>query len=391
MPKVSIIIPTYNRADLLPATLQSVFNQSFRDFEVIVVDDGSSDETRDVLETFVDPRLTFIYQDKSGRSAARNYGWKISQAPLTVFLDSDDLLLPDALGSLFKGLLDCPDVGAIGGGFLYIDERGCLLGEAQAWLNDQLDLSRWLVSCPFSIGGVIVRSEWLKKVGGFDTCFDFAEDWDLWLRMVASGCLMKWIKRPLFKYRLHSTRSSVNAEKHTRSSIQILDKYFAQDPIPPEALCLRRESYGWAHVYGAAREFGAGQIEAAKLDLLQASQYMPEWIDTGVLLETLLHNSQNPLVTFNPEGFRATVLENLPQEVQRAGIYRRALGRLAARNLFDSYRHQNWSQVRHFWIKTILYDPSWLNNRGVLSIGIRGITHNKIFSRISGLFNNSNR
>ena len=93
-PKVTVVIPTYNRAHLIKDAVESVLNQTYQDFELIVIDDGSTDNTREVLAVYKD-KLTYIYQENQGRSSARNHGIELAQGEYIAFLDSDDVWFPD--------------------------------------------------------------------------------------------------------------------------------------------------------------------------------------------------------------------------------------------------------------------------------------------------------
>src|SRR4030042_4827818 len=104
MPKVSVIIPTYNRGNLVLESIQSVFAQTFSDYEIIVIDDGSTDNTREVLHPYLS-KLTYIYEKNSGQSFARNIGILASKGEYIAFLDSDDLWEPEKLETQVK-LLD---------------------------------------------------------------------------------------------------------------------------------------------------------------------------------------------------------------------------------------------------------------------------------------------
>ncbi len=114
-PAVSVIIPAYNQARYVRKAIQSVFEQTFPNFELIVVDDGSTDETPQILASIIDPRMRVIRQPNAGLSAARNTGVRESTAPLVTLLDSDDFFLPDKL-SVQKEYLDThPEIGMVSG------------------------------------------------------------------------------------------------------------------------------------------------------------------------------------------------------------------------------------------------------------------------------------
>ncbi len=184
MPLVSVIIPTYNRASVLERAIRSVLAQTFRDFELIVVDDGSNDSTADLLDTFNGKPKT-LTQDNRGVSAARNFGIKNSTGALLSFLDSDDEWLPEKLArqtALFDGSNPC---------FV------CHTNEI--WLRNGKELpqkeihlkqggrffTRALERCLISPSSVMISRELIDRVGWFDEDLPAGEDYDLWLRITA--------------------------------------------------------------------------------------------------------------------------------------------------------------------------------------------------------------
>jgi glycosyltransferase involved in cell wall biosynthesis len=184
VPLVSVIIPTYNRCSVLGRAIRSVLSQTYRDFELIVVDDGSQDSTSELLAQF-DGKLTAVYQENRGVSSARNLGIKRSQGELLAFLDSDDEWLPEKLArqtALFQGagpLFVC-----------HTDEIWFRRGEQvpqKSYHSKQggLFFERALERCLISPSSVIISRNLLKEVGEFDEAFIAAEDYDLWLRITA--------------------------------------------------------------------------------------------------------------------------------------------------------------------------------------------------------------
>ena len=119
-PAVSVIIPTFNRASFVRQAIESVLQQRFQDYELIVVDDGSTDETRSVVES-LGPRVLYVYQSNRGAAAARNFGVRHARAPWIAFQDSDDLCAPDHLESLYGYVRDHPDCGMVFGNGAYLD------------------------------------------------------------------------------------------------------------------------------------------------------------------------------------------------------------------------------------------------------------------------------
>lgn len=182
MPMVSVIIPTYNRADVLARAIQSVLAQTFTDFELIVVDDGSSDRTADVVRGFSD-RVRLVRQENRGVSAARNTGIKISQGRLIAFLDSDDEWLPRKLEKQVALFSD--------GHFIcHTDELWYRDGKPVPQKEIHRKQGGWfftraLERCLISPSSVVLSRALLDEVGWFDEDLLAAEDYDLWLRVTA--------------------------------------------------------------------------------------------------------------------------------------------------------------------------------------------------------------
>ncbi len=184
MPLVSVIIPTYNRASVLPRAIKSVLGQTFSDFELLVVDDGSDDSTADILETF-EGKLKPLFQENRGVAAARNLGIKCSTGPFLAFLDSDDEWLPEKLARQ-TDLIDAANPDFI----CHTDEL---------WLRNGIEVPqkgihckqggrffpRALERCLISPSSVMVSRILLDRVGWFDEGLPAAEDYDLWLRVTA--------------------------------------------------------------------------------------------------------------------------------------------------------------------------------------------------------------
>jgi glycosyltransferase involved in cell wall biosynthesis len=132
LPVISVIITSYNYARFVDEAIQSVLDQTYQDFEVIVVDDGSTDDTRSVLDRFGD-RITCIYQANQGKSIALNRGIAVSRGRYLAFLDSDDCWLPHSLQARLAAFEDDPELGVVYGRTLVIDETGRVLPRLRCW------------------------------------------------------------------------------------------------------------------------------------------------------------------------------------------------------------------------------------------------------------------
>jgi GT2 family glycosyltransferase len=244
-PKVSIVIPAYNAMTYLPATLASVFQQTFNDFEVLLVDDGSTDSLQTwVAQTVSDRRVKLISQPNQGLSAARNTGITHSQSEYIAFLDADDLWHPTKLAQQVQWLDDRPTIGLIYNQTAQIDSAGTPTGrvlgsEIAGNILPQM-LQRNIIDCPSS---VLVRRQCFDRVGLFDRTLRSVEDWDMWIR-IAAIYPFAVICQPLVYYRQHSSNMSKNWRVMEQSFDRVITKAFAS--APPELQDLKPQSLGSA-------------------------------------------------------------------------------------------------------------------------------------------------
>jgi glycosyltransferase involved in cell wall biosynthesis len=224
-PLVSVIIPTYNRANLLPETLDSVLAQTWPRMELIVVDDGSTDSTPNALAPFLD-RLRYVYQDNRGRSAARNAGVSLATGKFVVFLDSDDLLLPDGLRLQATYLERHPEVDVVyANGYTLADDG--TLGPLEPFVVptpslDRLAIYRCLMRRNlFALHAGMVRRRALPNTKPFDESLHALEDRDLWTRMVIAGATIRYNDEKVIVYRRHAGNTRLDAASEIRSRIQI--------------------------------------------------------------------------------------------------------------------------------------------------------------------------
>ncbi|CAN5719624.1 MAG: glycosyltransferase family 2 protein [Pyrinomonadaceae bacterium] len=206
-PAISVVIPTFNRAVLAVQAVQSVFAQTFSPYEVIVVDDGSTDNTNEVLAAFKGaPNFRYHYQPNSGRSTARNQGFSLAQGDFILFLDSDDLLFPDALAQLY-GAAQNSAAGMIVGQVQFADEQlkelWLLKPSRETFGRGQLTYPSLITGRYFLLpGAVLLRREVLRKVAGFDRTLEPCEDYDFYLR-IALICELTCIEGKVLQYRMH--------------------------------------------------------------------------------------------------------------------------------------------------------------------------------------------
>ena len=248
-PKISVVIPTYNRAHLLPECLQSVLAQSFQDLEIIVVDDGSIDNTREVVSSFP---VRYCYQENQGPAAARNRGVGLARGEYVAFLDSDDLLAKDSLKMSVEVLDKHPEVGFSYGQAYQTDHKGYVFGlENTGSIHSAIregseEIRRFLISGNhITLSTVVARRSCLNTVGLFDTGFrSGSEDLDLWMRL-SKKYAVAYIAEPLAKYRLHPQKfcSGRTLEEWEQTNSLILESIFNDEELGSSFSSLRRRAY----------------------------------------------------------------------------------------------------------------------------------------------------
>src|SRR5688572_8987151 len=246
---VSVIIPTFNRASLIGQTLQSVADQTFADFECIVVDDGSTDDTRRVVEEFAarDGRFRYFWQENASAAAARQRGLTMAAGRYVAFLDSDDRWPPDKLRRQVAMLdADAGAVVAYGEGLMFHGEDPTVgriyQGERPRPSGDVFDV---LVTWPFilSPGSALIRTQALGEVGGLDLTLPSAEDWDMWLALSKRGRFLHDPEVALY-YRTHVGNKSSNVLRSYLCADRVARRHLA--PLPWRR---RRRLYAKARDY----------------------------------------------------------------------------------------------------------------------------------------------
>ncbi len=229
-PVISVIIPTYNRAHLVKDAIDSVLSQTYRDFEIIVVDDGSTDNTKEVLAPYRD-KVKYIYQENQGLSAARNTGIRGARGEYIGFLDSDDLWLPPKLEKQVQILKEYKDIAFVYTNFIFIDETGKFIkvgckakSLVSGYILGNLLLSKTVTS-PVTW---LVRKTCFEDVGLFDIRFKRSEERDMEIR-IAKNFKMYGIKEPLVKVRQIKsveTLGRCSAKDREYYRFKFLDKLF---------------------------------------------------------------------------------------------------------------------------------------------------------------------
>lgn len=271
-PLVSVVIPTYNYGHCVSEAVDSALAQTYRAVEVIVVDDGSTDDTRQRLSGYGD-RIRYVYQPNAGLSAARNTGIRVARGAFVALLDSDDAFHPRKLELQMGYLASHPDVPFLAAD--HMDGQTC-----PPWPTvpaappvRSVELDELVVKARFGPGGVVVRRVCFDQVGMFDESLRSVEDRDMWIRLAARFPI-GLMQAPLWWYRSQPGSMSRNAEKMTHYERVVLDKAFAMPELRRRRL-LRRKALGLA-AYSAAYMFlESGRPRTAAKFMAQSFAWWP--------------------------------------------------------------------------------------------------------------------
>jgi glycosyltransferase involved in cell wall biosynthesis len=251
-PKVSIVIPTHNMADYLPLALDSALAQGYPELEIIVVDDGSTDNTFKVLRPYL-PHIRCFRQEREGVAAARNLALRLAEGEYVRFLDADDALSADAIAAQVNLLRQCPQVALVHGPAHVIDSNGRTRGlrrsplpsGAATIVPSARAFRRLLRGCDICASTVMVRMTALRRVGPFRQESVPGEDWDMWLRFAAYYD-QAYIPKPLGYYRIHreSATAQYSLSSFIDSHLHTLRVLFARTDLPYPRL----ENLAYAYV-----------------------------------------------------------------------------------------------------------------------------------------------
>jgi len=277
---VSLVIPSYNRAKLIGETLDSALAQRWPFLEIIVVDDGSTDETPAVLARYGD-RIKFVPMQHVGVQAARNRGVELARGDYICLCDSDDLLEPDYLETNLRWLGRHPEYDAVYCNFVTFNNDGTTHADKfslapPGWFSRATELDGYLCDIPdlylrtveyqpLFTSGTLVRKDFYQRIGGFDTSFDGvgAEDWEFTLRVIANG-KVALCKTPVLRIRKHDGNDSGDNIKTVRGTADILDFALRRHPAAQQYknVILKDIDSRRLGVFDAA--FARGQFDTAE-------------------------------------------------------------------------------------------------------------------------------
>lgn len=290
MPVISVVVPVYNGEKTIKETIDSVLNQSFYDFELIVINDGSTDKSLEIISNIKDERLKVFSYPNAGLSASRNRGISLATGEYISFIDADDLWTPDKLELQLKALQEHPQAAVAYSWTDCIDESGKFLGKCN-YLSFSGDVRANLLLINFIDSGsnVLIRTEAFKKVGNFDESRKSCEDWDMWLRLAAEYSFIA-VSKPQVLYRISSSSMSTNLLRMEAESMEVIEK--ACDRNPGYSSLLKRLSKGNIYKYLLFRSLNSSAKQQNTLVnfklFWQCLRYDPSLLATKVFWKSLL-------------------------------------------------------------------------------------------------------
>jgi len=258
IPKVSVIIPTYNCAKYLSAAIGSVLSQTCQDFEIVVVDDGSTDNTSEIVADYLNNfpnRIKYLYQNNHGIACARNFGIKNSVGEYIALLDADDILLPEKLEKSLLAFADKKEIGLVHTGVLCINETGELLKQEilqddyqnrmKKNLSGKIFKQLFFREAHICTSSVILKKECIDKVGLFDEYLSYlgCEDRDLWLK-IAEKYEIAYVDLPLVYYRIRRNSMSKNFAKMLKARYYVIEQACLRNKL---SIFTKRKAYSNLH------------------------------------------------------------------------------------------------------------------------------------------------
>lgn len=275
-PLISIITPTYNRSDYLPEAIDSVLCQTYNNFELIIVDDGSTDGTKSLVEAYLsDKRIKYFYQCNQGQSVARNKGIYESSGDFICFLDSDNAWFPNKLVRSLKEFRSFPDADIVYGNNILIDENSVEIGISTMKRYSGRITHHLLKDNFVSMNTTMTRKKCFDEMGLFNESDRIAEDYELWLRF-STKFEFRYISELLGYYRIMDDQISSNKQErfsgNERLLLNFLDQY-------PDSVTREQRYKGLSHFYTrkSRYETSASLFRDSIFDIAKGIKYYPWW------------------------------------------------------------------------------------------------------------------
>lgn len=268
LPKVSIVIPAYNHANFLDAAIQSVLKQDYPNIELIVLDDGSTDNTHRILEEY-GSRFYWESQINMGQANTLNKGWGMAKGEILAYLSADDVLLPHATRVSVTCLLDNPKSVLCYGDFRLIDSDSRVIRNVVAPEYSYREMVTKFICAPGP--GAYFRRTAYVKTNGWDPSFRQYPDYEYWLRLGLLGSFTH-IHKHLAAFRVHENSQTFaqTTSERAEEALRVMEKYFLLRDIPDEIVASKRDALANARFLVAQLHFRSSRYNAGVLQIYKA-------------------------------------------------------------------------------------------------------------------------
>lgn len=380
-PTVSICISSYNHARYLPQTIDSVLTQTYQDFELIIVDDGSSDNSHGVLTDYQQrypDKIRYVWHDNHanrGISASCNLAISLAQGRLFAWLGSDDYWFPEKLAKQVSFFEHHPEVGMLHTSALTLGANGTLYPVLN--VRDTIDpqpLTAMVISNPVVASTAMMPTRLFTELGAFDETLVFS-DWELWIR-IAARYPIGFLAEPSCAYRVHGQNVSISSKADIilKHNVAVIDTVAAN--IPAVDQTLKNRSLANMCLRAGLDGIAGGDIETGRQRLKQAAEFLgtplpapsDELLLEAVVSHTLYLLAPAGWTEARCEEFLRTVFQNIAPRLTAS-----ALARYHVTQAFIHHAQGQRAQVRRHVLRAVRLNPAVVRNRGLISIGVRAL------------------
>lgn len=362
-PLISVVLPTHNGARFISQSIESVLAQTCSPLELIIVNDGSTDNTVEVLNRYNDPRVRILHNERNvGLPQALNMGFRASRGVYLTWTSDDNWYAPDAFDTMRRVLEEYTDVAFVYADYTIVDENGVVLRECSVGEPESLTESNQIGPC------WLYRRQVYERVGEFSDTFRLAEDYHYWLG-VWRWFTMKPLHKPLYYYRYHSgSLTSTYGGKRVRRvmHLALLDRLGDADEIPP---LIRAQ----VHLWVALDKFDQGNLQECRQYLELAFRLGGSELANATTLVRQIMKYLLFVYGDSVEGlseaqrFVRRLFTSCSDFFRNASVERAIIGQLYELNVFKGHQLQDASVVRKAAIKLAWYQPEAFRNRGLVS------------------------
>lgn len=265
---LSVVIPTYNRVDYLREAIESVLAQTYKNYEILVVDDGSTDNTRELVASYAS-RIKYIYQDNKGPSAARNNGIRNAKGNLIAFLDSDDLWHPDKLAKQVAVFVENPSLSFLATGYGEINTKYEVIKTNVLQSSELRSLQRKeMYKNFFATSSVMVKKTCFNKAGLFNENLHFAEDWEMWIRILKYYSF-DYVPNLLVQYRVHPIKITTTSVSNNITDWKKVIEMHSCNGDGFKDIILKKKRFSWLYL-NLAFVHRASDIQLERLFMIKS-------------------------------------------------------------------------------------------------------------------------